>query len=759
MIRPAIACPPAAPEAPAAPPWPRRPVMPAPPRPAAPDGDGDAFASAPLLLATVMPAANPPPARASAMTTPMTICAGFMSVVPFLTDGVAKAAPESRSRRRRSLVPECLDRVQARCAHRGVEPEDDADRNRDADRDDHGAGGDDAAQPARLRDELHDLGDRPPEQDAHDAAEAREGHRLDEELDHDVPPPCADGLADTDLARSLIHRHEHDVHDPDPADEQRDPADRAEQEREGREHRAGGGERVVLIRHGEVGVRGVRHVVPLQQDVGDVGGRLGHRVARCRLDHDRVHNVEAAGEDVLSGGDRDEDLVVAAEAEGAALRIEDADDLEGHDARPLLPLTLRAATEDLTQLQRLADGVRLAEEVRRCRRADHGHLRVDGEVRAREELAALQRPIAHDRVVLGHAVDVGVPVLARRGHLPAARALLGMDRGDARAELRLQRAHVVEGEVLRLRARALQSTLALVRRRDGDEVRAQRQDRVLHLLRCAVADGDHGDHGRDADDHAEHRQRGAQLVHDERLQRGAERVVQLHSSPPMPVTISSSARRGSRTGSSCATTPSRMRTMRRQCAATSGSWVTMTTVFPSSLSRWKIARISALEWESRFPVGSSARIIEGSLSSARAIATRCCCPPESSLGRCLTRSPRPTCPSAARARARRSWRSPPYTSGSSTFSTALRRERRLNVWKTKPMCLLRIAASWSSDSLPTFSPASSYVPASATSRQPSTFISVDLPEPDGPMTATSSPAWMSRSTPARACTSISLPMR
>src|SRR5881296_3510879 len=84
MIRPAIACPPAAPEAPAAPPWPRRPVMPAPPRPAAPDGDGDAFASAPLPLATVMPAANPPPARASAMTTPITICAGFMSVVPFL---------------------------------------------------------------------------------------------------------------------------------------------------------------------------------------------------------------------------------------------------------------------------------------------------------------------------------------------------------------------------------------------------------------------------------------------------------------------------------------------------------------------------------------------------------------------------------------------------------------------------------------------------------------------------------------------------
>ena len=32
---------------------------------------------------------------------------------------------------------------------------------------------------------------------------------------------------------------------------------------------------------------------------------------------------------------------------------------------------------------------------------------------------------------------------------------------------------------------------------------------------------------------------------------------------------------------------------------------------------------------SRFPVGSSQRRIFGSLTSARAMATRCCCPPES----------------------------------------------------------------------------------------------------------------------------------
>src|SRR5438046_10330108 len=93
-----------------------------------------------------MPAANPPPARASATTMPMTICAGFMSVVPFLTGA------------RGSLVAECLAGMQPRCAHRGVAPEADADRNGADDRDDHGAGGADEEGPACCRDERHGTG-------------------------------------------------------------------------------------------------------------------------------------------------------------------------------------------------------------------------------------------------------------------------------------------------------------------------------------------------------------------------------------------------------------------------------------------------------------------------------------------------------------------------------------------------------------------------------------------------------------------------
>ena len=48
--------------------------------------------------------------------------------------------------------------------------------------------------------------------------------------------------------------------------------------------------------------------------------------------------------------------------------------------------------------------------------------------------------------------------------------------------------------------------------------------------------------------------------------------------------------------------------------------------------------------------------------------------------------------------------------------------------------------------------ASTYVPEVGVSRQPSKFMSVDLPDPEGPMSATYSPRCMSRSMPLSTCT-------
>src|SRR5438093_3573888 len=104
--------------------------------------------------------------------------------------------------------------MEPRRAQRRIETEDDAHRRRDADGDDDGPGRDER-EDARLR--LDDLPDAGAEDDPDDAADAGERDRLDEELHEDVAPACSDGLADPDLAGPLRDRHEHDVHDPDPA--------------------------------------------------------------------------------------------------------------------------------------------------------------------------------------------------------------------------------------------------------------------------------------------------------------------------------------------------------------------------------------------------------------------------------------------------------------------------------------------------------------------------------------------------------------
>ena len=162
---------------------------------------------------------------------------------------------------------------------------------------------------------------------------------------------------------------------------------------------------------------------------------------------------------------------------------------------------------------------------------------------------------------------------------------------------------------------------------------------------------------------------------------------------------------------------------------------------PWALSRSNSASTSAVARLSSAPVGSSARSSAGSVTSARAIATRCCWPPESCAGRWSggrRARPRPsaaTRPPAPLAAARR--RRP---AGSSTLASAMVRGIRLNDWKTKPILRLRTAASSSSSSVDDVDAVEEVAARrSGTSRQPMMFISVDLPEPEAPMMATKSP--------------------
>ena len=92
-----------------------------------------------------------------------------------------------------------------------------------------------------------------------------------------------------------------------------------------------------------------------------------------------------------------------------------------------------------------------------------------------------------------------------------------------------------------------------------------------------------------------------------------------------------------------ASRPAISRSTRSQRAASDSSCVTITKAVPCSRASSSIsANTPSAVPRSRLPVGSSASTQAGCVTSARAIATRWRSPPDSSAGRCCTRSPRPT---------------------------------------------------------------------------------------------------------------------
>ena len=163
---------------------------------------------------------------------------------------------------------------------------------------------------------------------------------------------------------------------------------------------------------------------------------------------------------------------------------------------------------------------------------------------------------------------------------------------------------------------------------------------------------------------------------------------------------------------------------------------------------------SAPERESRLPVGSSAKITSGRATSARAQATRCCWPPESwraggragPAGR-PCRSPCRTRP--GRACGRRS------TAAAGCSPAAVSVGSRLNCWKMKPTLSRRSLVRPASPSPVTVVSPMCTVPRVTESSPARQCISVDLPEPDGPMIAVNRPRSNSALTPRSATTCAS----
>ena len=170
---------------------------------------------------------------------------------------------------------------------------------------------------------------------------------------------------------------------------------------------------------------------------------------------------------------------------------------------------------------------------------------------------------------------------------------------------------------------------------------------------------------------------------------------------------------------------------------------------PRRLMSLKTRRMSSATFESRFPVGSSASRMKGSLTSARAIATRCCSPPESWDGRWSALSESPT---AASVRNTLGWickaEAPVTSSAKATFSRAV---RFLSSRKSGTRC----RAGGAAPDLPRADLVEAYpetrtIPRVGRSSIVTSLTNVVLPAPEGPVTKVNSPFRMWNETSFRA---------
>ena len=175
-------------------------------------------------------------------------------------------------------------------------------------------------------------------------------------------------------------------------------------------------------------------------------------------------------------------------------------------------------------------------------------------------------------------------------------------------------------------------------------------------------------------------------------------------------------------------------------------------VWPSSLTeRFRKLSTSALDTESRLPVGSSANTSFGLVINARAMATRCCWPPDSSFGRWLRRSLRPSVSTSRRNHCRSGF-APAKVNGMRMFCSAVNIGSRLKLWKMNPMSRRRSNVSWLSFMRVRSSPLNMMCPPVAQSSPANVCINVDLPEPEGPIIAVNFPFSKATLTPRNACT-------
>src|SRR5438309_7347 len=156
--------------------------------------------------------------------------------------------------------------------------------------------------------------------------------------------------------------------------------------------------------------------------------------------------------------------------------------------------------------------------------------------------------------------------------------------------------------------------------------------------------------------------------------------------------------------------------------------------------------VGELSREAHFMCHQDAR---HALARERAIATRCCCPPDNSPGYASCLAASPTFLSSATARSRTSLGSSLRTwiGAIITLSSAVLCGNKLYCWNTIDTSFRSAIFSWSVFSVWTSKFATRILPALIGTRPLMHRRSVDLPEPDGPMMHTTPPLATLNDTP------------
>ena len=250
----------------------------------------------------------------------------------------------------------------------------------------------------------------------------------------------------------------------------------------------------VRFAHPEVVELGAGDLVAHPQERGDAVLHVGRGLLALGAHLDAAHVTDTQELSLRRPQRHDHHVVEVAGPRGRPLLLEHAHHLE----------------RDVLDPDRLADRILVAEEFLGHGPADQGYLPVHEHVVVGEVGPRLDAPVHDVEVVRGGAGEGRMPVLVAVDHLGRAPDM-GRDPDHSR-HLREDGPGVRLGERLDPCA---PHTAAAAGHRSGIDRHAVAAE-TLHLLGDpglgALSDGHHGDHRADADDDAQHGQRGTKLV-------------------------------------------------------------------------------------------------------------------------------------------------------------------------------------------------------------------------------------------------------